>query len=414
MKVVGIIAEYNPFHNGHLYQIKYAKEKLHADAVIVVMSGDFVQRGEPAILDKYTRCEMAMKNGVDLVLQMPVVASTASAEIFAKTGIAMLISTGVVTDVVFGCEEENETVFIEVAKLLLSETDEFKEVLSESLKSGDSFAKARAQAVLKTYRGAYSKQQLETFLNGSNNILGIEYTKALLEKKAKVCIHPYKRYGISHDSLETSGKYASATLLRKSIITREDISHMVSEYVPTSCLRTIVQAVDEECYLEANDISLLLHERLLLSENLDSISDMHPDLKDRILKHKDAYISYTAFCDLVKTKNMNHSRIRRALIHLLLLIKDSDVDCLKECGYVPYLRVLGFRKNGAVLLKKIKKNCQTPLFVSPNEVVEAELDRPPLSLLKKDLYAADLYRVLLTQKTGRAFPTEFTRKFEPF
>lgn len=411
MRVVGIVAEYNPFHNGHLYQIKYAKEKLNADAVIVVMSGDFVQRGEPAILDKYTRSKMALMNGVDLVLQMPVTASTASAEIFAKTGIAMLLATGVVTNLVFGCEEENEMVFYEVAKLLLEESDEFKDALSESLKAGDSFAKARANAILKTYKGSYPKERLEAFLNGSNNILGIEYTKALLESGKDIPIHPLKRYGTHHDSLHPTEHFASATLLRKSIITKEDVSDMVSEYVPKNCLDGIFQAVDNGAILEANDISLLLHERLISGREENDIADLTKELWERILNLRNEFVSYTEFCDLLKTKNMNHSRIRRALIHLVLQIKGTDIESLKDCGYLPYVRVLGFNEAGARLLKDIKSNTKVPLFVSPSEITKS-LSGSSLILWKKDLYAADLYRVLLTTKTGHTFPTEFTYRFE--
>ena len=411
MRVVGIIAEYNPFHNGHLYQIKYAKEKLNADAVIVVMSGDFVQRGEPAILDKYLRCQMAVKNGADLVFQLPVCASTGSAEVFAKTGIAMLLATGMVTNLVFGCEEENETVFYEVAKMLLFESDEFKSVLSEALKAGDSFAKARAKAVLNTYKGSYSKERLEDFLNGPNNILGIEYTKALLESGKDIPIHPMKRYGTHHDSLHPANGFASATLLRKSIITHEDVSDMVSEYVPKNCLDLILKAVDSGCYLETDDVSVLLHERLISDGELFDIADISKELSDRIMNHRNEFVSYTTFCDLLKTKNMNHSRIRRALIHLVLRFREDDLWALKECHYLPYLRVLGFSQTGAGLLKEIKANTSVPLFASPSEIT-GKLSGHALSLWHKDVYAADLYRVMLTAKTGRIFPTEYTRKFE--
>lgn len=410
MKVVGIIAEYNPFHNGHLYQIKYAKEKLHADAVIVVMSGDFVQRGEPAILDKYTRCDMALKNGVDLVLQMPVVASTASAELFAQTGIGMLLSTGVVTDIIFGCEEANRELFVEIAKILLEESPRFKEVLSESLKSGASFAKARADAVCSIYKGQASKEKLEKFLNGANNILGIEYTKALLLSEKDVLLHPLKRMGSGHDSLETTAQYASATLLRKSMMTKKDVSYMVSPYIPANCLEQVVGLVEDNLFLGADDLSVLVHERLISKEKTENILDLGKELQDRILNLRNEFTTYTAFCDLVKTKNLNHSRIRRALVHMVLSITESDLTKLKETEFVPYIRVLGFGPTGATLLKSIKANTVKPLFVSFGEVAKA-MSGPSYDLLQKDLFAADVYRILLTQKTGKTFPTEYTRKF---
>ena len=410
MKVVGIIAEYNPFHNGHLYQIKYAKEELHADAVIVVMSGDFVQRGEPAILDKYTRCDMALKNGVDLVLQMPVVASTASAELFAQTGIGMLLSTGVVTDIIFGCEEANRELFVEIAKILLEESPGFKEVLSESLKSGASFAKARADAVCSVYKGQASKEKLEKFLNGANNILGIEYTKALLLSKKDVLLHPLKRMGIGHDSLESTAQYASATLLRKSMMTKKDVSYMVSPYIPANCLEQVVELVEDNHFLGADDLSILVHERLISKEKTENILDLSKELQDRIWNLRNEFTTYTAFCDLVKTKNLNHSRIRRALVHMVLSLTESDLMKLKETEFVPYIRVLGFGPIGATLLKSIKANTVKPLFVSFGEVAKA-MSGPSYDLLQKDLFAADVYRILLTQKTGKTFPTEYTRKF---
>ena len=410
MKVVGIIAEYNPFHNGHLYQIKYAKEELHADAVIVVMSGDFVQRGEPAILDKYTRCDMALKNGVDLVLQMPVVASTASAELFAQTGISMLLSTGVVTDIIFGCEEANRELFVEIAKILLEESPRFKEVLSESLKSGASFAKARADAVCFVYKGQASKEKLEEFLNGANNILGIEYTKALLLSEKDVLLHPLKRMGSGHDSLKSTAQYASATLLRKSMMTKKDVSYMVSPYIPANCLEQIVGLVEDNLFLGADDLSILVHERLISKEKTENILDLSKELQDRILNLRNEFTTYTAFCDLVKTKNLNHSRIRRALVHMVLSITESDLMKLKETEFVPYIRVLGFGPIGATLLKSIKANTVKPLFVSFGEVAKA-VSGPSYDLLQKDLFAADVYRILLTQKTGKTFPTEYTRKF---
>ena len=410
MKVVGIIAEYNPFHNGHLYQIKYAKEELRADAVIVVMSGDFVQRGEPAILDKYTRCDMALKNGVDLVLQMPVVASTASAELFAQTGIGMLLSTGVVTDIIFGCEEANRELFVEIAKILLEESPGFKEVLSESLKSGASFAKARADAVCSVYKGQASKEKLEKFLNGANNILGIEYTKALLLSKKDVLLHPLKRMGIGHDSLESTAQYASATLLRKSMMTKKDVSYMVSPYIPANCLEQVVGLVEDNHFLGADDLSILVHEWLISKEKTENILDLSKELQDRIWNLRNEFTTYTAFCDLVKTKNLNHSRIRRALVHMVLSLTESDLMKLKETEFVPYIRVLGFGPIGATLLKSIKANTVKPLFVSFGEVAKA-MSGPSYDLLQKDLFAADVYRILLTQKTGKTFPTEYTRKF---
>ena len=413
MKVVGIIAEYNPFHNGHYYQIEYARTVLKADAVIVVMSGNFVQRGEPALFDKYTRAHMALLNGADMVLEMPVIASTSSAELFAKCGINLLLSTGVVSDVIFGCEDESEQMFRGVARLLLEEPVRFKSTLDAELRSGESFAKARAKAILSAWENEDERIVLSHFLSSPNNILGIEYTKAILASQKKIQIHPLGRIGVSHDDLKFDGSYASATFLRQTL-TNEGASEMdIFSFVPKNCLDDIKIALKDKQWIAPDDISLLLHHKLLSKKDFSHYLDCSKDMSHKIINAIDSFIDFTRFCDLLKTKNLNHSRIRRVLTHIYLGIKDTDKTALENCNFAPYLHILGFTKRGAGLLNTIKNNPdQVPLFTSPMEAKEV-LNQDQKIILKRDLDAADDYRILLTYKTRKSYPTEFTRKFIP-
>ena len=413
MKIVGIIAEYNPFHNGHLYQINYAKEVLKADAVVVVMSGNFVQRGEPAIFDKYVRADMALKNGADLVIEMPTVGACASAEIFASFGIYTLIQLGIITDVIFGCEDESLPLFKGVGQLLIDEPKAFKDTLAAELRDGKPFAKARANALVSAWKNEEEKVVLSHFLSNPNNILGIEYTKAILQANSNINIVPLGRVGASHDDLKFSGTYASATYLRSTLLGEGASEYDVFSFVPTNCLDLITNAMKENTLISPDDCSILLHDALYKTNDYSEILDCTKELSNRILNERDNYISFSSFCDVLKTKNTNHSRIRRVLTHLYLNIKENALNAIKEENYAPYFHILGFTKRGSGLLSDIKKNSHsTPIFTSPNEVT-LELNENQQILFDIDLNAANVYRMLLINKSKMSHPTEFTRKFVP-
>ncbi len=412
MKVVGIIAEYNPFHNGHYYQIEYARTVLKADAVIVVMSGNFVQRGEPALLDKYTRAKSAIINGVDLIIELPVIAATGSAELFAECGINLLLSTGIVSDVIFGCEDESEELFTRVADLLNNESKEFKDVLDSELKKGNSYASARANAIQSVWENKEELPILSHFLSSPNNILGIEYTKAILKSSKRIGIHPLGRVGTSHDDLKFNGTYASATYIRHILRNAGASENDVFTFVPTNEIDIFKQALASNTIISPNDISLILHHKLLEGCNLSEVVDCNVEIQNRIENLLDEYDTYTNFCDLVKTKNINHSRVRRVLTHIYLNIKETQLRALKAENCAPYLHILGFSLKGGALLGQIKKASTLCLFTSPKEVKESLNDHQSI-VLKSDLFASDIYRSLMTAKTSKTYPTEYTRKFTP-
>ena len=429
MRIMGVVAEYNPFHNGHVYQIDHAKKDLIADGVVVVMSGNFVQRGEPAILDKYTRAKLAIDNGADLVLEMPVTASTASAEIFAETRVSTLLSTGVVTDIMFGCEDEDPELFRKVALYFLEEPYGFKQSLSRYLKAGVPFAKARADAIVENWDDPDERERLAGFMAAPNNILGIAYTRAVLARDLSIRLHPIHRHGVSHDDTTFSANFASASLLRRilfqdesmettrSFFSDRDKSHgingdSISMFIPENEVPVINTACGKNMLVSPDDISLLLHQALIYHRDLSDYMDCNEDISRRILNERNSFVSFTQFADLLKTKNINHSRIRRILTHLVLGLHHDDLALLRAESFSPYIRVLGFSDGGRSLLSEIKARSNVPIIVSPQEAEKSELwNSNKNRLLERDVYAADLYRTLLTQRLGEALPTEYTRKF---
>ncbi|MCR4673510.1 MAG: nucleotidyltransferase [Lachnospiraceae bacterium] len=410
MKTFGIIAEYNPFHNGHRYQINYAKEALGADNVVVVMSGDFVQRGEPALIDKYKRSNIAISEGADLIIELPTIAATSSAEIFAESGINLLLSTNIITDIVFGCEDESPELFLKIAKLLNEEPPLFKETLDKELRSGKSYAAAKTSALLSVWEEKEQLPIVSHFFNSPNNLLGIEYTRAILKRNPSVNIHPLTRVGSSHDDLKFNGSYASASFIRNTLLSPGATENDVFSFVPHEELHILKQSIEENTLISPNDVSFILHHKLLEQNDLSEILDCSNELSNRIKNELSSFLSFTQFCDILKTKNLTHSRIRRVLTHIYLNIKKSQLLTFKDVNYAPYLHVLGFSEKGSSLLKEIKKNSNNPLFTSPKDINKT-LNKNQIEILTSDLFAADVYRSIMTNKSGTTFPTEFTRKF---
>ncbi len=429
MGIMGVVAEYNPFHNGHVYQIEKAKNEFGAEGVVVVMSGDFVQRGEPAIIDKYARARLAIENGADLVIEMPVVASTASAEVFAETGVSLLLATGVVTDLMFGCEDEDPEMFIRVADFFLNEPHGFKDSLNKYLRSGIPFAKARANAIVDNWDIPVERERLSKFLEAPNNILGIAYTRSLLGRTSEVGLHPIHRRGVSHDAAIYSASFASASFIRrllmqdtsnesvKSFMDDSDRLHgingdSVAMFIPENEVPVLNTYCGKNMLVGPNDMSLILHQALLYHDDLSGYMDCNEDISRRILNELNEYVTFTQFADHLKTKNLNHSRIRRVLTHLVLRLHHSDLDLLKIEDYAPYLRVLAFSPGGRELLSEINSKSKIPVIVSPQEMKkDPKNSKDKEVLMSKDVYAADLYRAILTDRLKTTFPTEYTRKF---
>lgn len=408
MKVTGIIAEYNPFHNGHLYQLTEARKKTDADFIIVVMSGDFMQRGTPAIINKWERTRMALSGGADLVLELPCVFATASANVFALGGISLLARTGVVTDLCFGAETDSITDFLTLAKFLNEEPDFFKNALKDELKTGISFPAARSSALSAEASLPLSSEKL---LSSPNNILGIEYCKALFSLSSSIKPHIIKREGSGYNDREVNkqDRFASASAIRTVLLnpSKGRSSSDLSSFLPASSLDILKNSKNKQAFLSENDFSLLLHYQLLreMDFGFSSYSDVSKDLSNRIKNRISGFTSWSDFALSLKTKELTYTRINRALTHILLGITD-DKFLFAKSNLPLYLRILGFSKNASLLLSSIKHNSSIPL-ISKLADAKNSLSDASYDMLKADIFASDVYRTVKTAKTGQNDPNEF-------
>lgn len=409
MKTVGLITEYNPFHNGHAYHIEKAKMLTGADRVIVVMSGDFVQRGAPAVMPKHLRAESALLSGASLIIELPVCFATGSAEYFAQGSISLLNRLGCIDSICFGSECGNLHLLKEIAQILADEPIEYQAALKQALKEGASFPAARQEA-LNIYSDKYSE-----ILASPNNILGIEYLKALAKIHSKMEPFTIKRIGAGYHDMDIDGQFSSATAIRSDIYQLADVNSSseslplthIQTQVPSSCHELMKKNYQTRYPVKADDFSLLLKAKLL-SETAGSLShylDMSPELANRILRLRNDYLSFEQFCDLLKTKELTRSRISRSFIHVLLGITNDWLTAMKAPA--PYARILGFRRDHADLLGILKRTSDIPLITSPARAVLADT---AYQMLELDIYASDLYESVITDLYGTPFHNELTKQ----
>lgn len=419
MKVVGIIAEYNPFHKGHAYQIRYARETLGADYVVIAMSGDFVQRGAPALMPKHVRTEMALNGGADLVLELPVRVSTSSAEGFAAGGVNLLDGLGVVDTLCFGSECGDTEILMEIARILAEEPSGYRNFLQINLRGGMSFPLARSRALISylsetgasglSYRDGHflSPEQVDSVLSSPNNILGIEYCKALLRQNSKMAPHALQREGNGYHDTDLSDisekNFPSASGIRE-LFAADPASADFSGFIPKAALPGFLSCLNNGSYLTESALDLPLHYKLFLEtgETLHTYPELSDALIRRILKSRNRYEGFSQFADLLKTRDIARSAICRGLVRIFLDLKE------KTPGHIPYARVLGFRKASAPLLGQIKKNSSVPLLTKAADAT-AILDKDGAKLFEETCNASNLYEMLLCQKAGRTFVHEFRK-----
>lgn len=394
-RIAAIISEFNPLHLGHKYLLDFAKKNLRADRLIIIMSGCFTQRGIPACLDKYDRAKTAIECGADLCVELPVVAATSSAELFGKTGVSLALSLGA-TDIVFGAEDADARLFSDIASLLLDEPEAFKEELFASQKNGLSYPLSMKKALGKTIEDS-------SLLDSPNNMLGLMYVKAMRNKA--ISFHAVRRTGKGHAYKLIDHSGFSSSLSIRNALKENNIASALSQ-MPFESGSILEEKYNKRELVFEDDISDLLHLKLFENEDFTLFSDVTEDLSNRILSLRDEFLSFSGFAALLKSKNVTLSRVTRALIHILLDIKNEDVKALEKTGFSPYVHILAMKKGAAELLRNVK----VPLFASISEKKglspEAEI------LQKKDRLAYDIYRILLTKKTGRTFENESSRKFE--
>ena len=415
MRTVGIIAEYNPFHTGHAYHIAQAKKISGADYAMVIMSPDFVQRGTPAVFDKYTRTQMALQCGADLVIELPVCYASGSAEFFAEGAIALLNRIGVVDTLVFGAEHDDLALFQATADLLLEEPEAYSKMLKAFLKEGFTYPKARSEALIRTLESntfsciqndsGNTQSYLSSFLSSPNNILGIEYCKALKKTKSRIMPIPLLRFGSSYNSTSLDGVFCSASALREGIQREEDMEELLP-FIPVSCRPLFLDSLKRTVF--ADDILPFIVNKLLTEQSFSHILDISLDLSERIqnLRFPSIGKSFDELSESLKTKQVTKARINRALVHLLLDIRTDAVDSFRQKGTVFYAKVLGFSKNAVSLLHAIKENSDLPFLTKPAKA-DSLLQGAGLNMWKQDLYASHLYRSVVSCKYHVPFRTEW-------
>ncbi|TCK98319.1 putative nucleotidyltransferase [Natranaerovirga hydrolytica] len=412
MRVVGLIVEYNPFHNGHLYHLQQAKKITNADYVVAVMSGDFLQRGMPAIMDKWERTHMAIDNGVDLVIQLPTFFSTGSAEFFARGAIEILNRLGIVDTICFGSECGQVDLLKEIASVLVNEPPFFKESLMKHLGTGLSFPNARSKALV-DYFSFIQEDHLELIhvLNSPNNILGIEYIKSLIESKSTIMPYTFKRKVSGYHDKSMEQNIASATGIRH-FLNESNALQDLMHTVPKATYRIMNQYHNKKFPLFIDDFSSYLFYKLLNASPKDLMKyvDVSEGLEDRILNYSKECDCITTLIDRVKTKRFTYTRIQRALIHILLDIEQNDLDYYMSYNRMPYIKLLGFKKDSQRLLKSIKNNCDTPIVSNVNKGLQL-LTTPALKMINKDIYASNLYNLAVFNKFKYPLKNDQTQKF---
>lgn len=388
MNITGIIAEYNPFHQGHAFHLKEARRLTGADYVIVAMSGNYVQRGVPAMFDKYIRAEAALLNGADLVLELPPCVATGSAEHFASGAVQLLSGTGVVTDLCFGSECGDLMMLMHPAQILSWEPEPYRQFLKKMLRLGKPYPEARTRALLQ-----YDSSLSPELLHMPNNLLGIEYLKALLKYRLSIRPHTLCRTGAAyHETRLKDRTAASASGIREALMEHHGMFiPVIQEQLPSFGL---YKDYDGRNPITENAFSLLLLERLQRDpeERLESYFGVTEELSNRIRNCLDAYTSFSQFTDLIKTRNLTRTSVSRALLHILLNLTESEPPCC--------LRVLGFRKDARSLLKIICDQGMLPLVTSPAD------ERLP----KNWLYGDRLYESVRSLLHHQPFQNECRRK----
>lgn len=384
MNICGIVCEYNPFHNGHLYQINETR-KSGADAVVCVMSGNFVQRGDFAIMQKYARAEAAAYCGADVVIELPLPYALSSAERFAYGAVSILERLGIVTSISFGAECDTLSDLSELARLLTS--DEVEAEILDEYSSGISYAAARENVISK------KNSRFAEILRSPNNILAIEYLKALLRLSSEISPVPVKRFAVQHDSDAENGSFASASYIRKCLLSDKDVSGLIPAEV--------LEIYKEECVrghapmnIDSASSAILSALKRLTADDFMKYSDVSQGLHNRLY---DAVLTSASLDDAImaaKTKRYAHSRIRRIFLNAFL-----DIDSSLANSPVPYARVLAFTERGREILKAAKKVSDIPLITKP-AAIKFE-SKEAIDLLALERRADDIYSLFMETPTNQ-------------
>lgn len=380
-KILGIVCEYNPFHNGHLYQLQESKEILNCDYSVAIMSGNFTQRGEPSICDKWNRSRMALEAGIDLVIELPTIYAISSSENFAYGAIGILNSLNIIDYISFGSEIGLIKPLEDIANILYKEPKEYKEELVKSLNMGKSFANSRQIALEKVYKNA-------DILKSSNNILGIEYIKALYKLNSNIIPFTLKRKAVEHLSTTPSNSFASASYIRNKIY-ENDFENIQSFLPKTSfdILNDLTKKRQVVSTLTAFEKEIIFILRNLSLEQIENIPDVSEGLEFLIKDASNKTNKLEELINMIKSKRYTYTRIQRILLYCLLGITKQDMEYSKDINN-SYIRILAMNKNGEKLLKEIINSTNLPVITSVKKALSNNFNN---KLLFTDIKATNIY-----------------------
>ncbi|MDO4543549.1 MAG: nucleotidyltransferase family protein [Clostridia bacterium] len=391
MRVVGVVAEYNPLHNGHIYHLEEAKRRTGAAYCIVVMSGNFVQRGEPACTDKFTRAEWALQAGADLVIELPSVFANASAEKFAEGAVSLLAETGVVTDLAFGCELSDLDALYQLANILSNETPAFKQTLALHLKQGKSYPRARYDALFEL---GLNPNLLHELIK-PNNILAIEYLRCLSLIAPSIEPCPIQRVQNAYNETSLTGDISSATAIRAAF---RDNDPNVMEALPlfvSGALR-----FDSQFPITIDDISpmLLYKLRHMSADEVYELPDVSEGLEQVFLRAAASCFDAESFFSAVKSKRYTLARCKRIGMSALLGITDRLAYEMRNTEN-HYMRILGLRRSARSLLSAIVSISNVPIIMRNSDVLNCS----PIAQesLKIDAFSTDILAYALKKELHR-------------
>ena len=388
--VLGIIAEYNPFHNGHLYHLENSKKLTGCDFSIAVIGGNFTQRGSTSIINKWEKTKMALLSGIDLVIELPVIYSISSAENFADGAIKILNSLGIVDYISFGSETADINILKNIANVLYFEPNEYKNILSHELKKGLSFPKARENSLLMYLNDI---RKYSGILSSPNNILGIEYLKALKKYNSKINPICVKRVESEYNSTDFSDDIASATAIRSLI--KNKSFEIIKTLLPSNTYSILLDNIRNGHIVE--DLNIFEKEiiyvlRKMSIEEISNLPDVSEGLEFAIKDAANSCNSIIELLSIIKSKRYTSTRIQRILLYALLGITKKDMEISKST--LPYVRILGFNANGAKLVSEISKNNpKLNIITSVKKFVDSNKNKNLRQMLDKDIFATNVYTI---------------------
>ena len=387
-RVLGIIAEYNPFHNGHLYHIAKSKQETGAQYVIAVISGNFVQRGNTSIINKWTKARMALLNGADLVIELPTIYSISSAENFAEGAIKILNSLGVVDTLSFGMEANDISTLNNIANVLYNEPKEYVTMLSHELSKGNSYPKARENALLLYLNDI---KRYANVLSGSNNILGIEYLKALRKTKSTITPVGIKREKVLYNDKYIVDEFASATAIRKMLMTKE--LNDISKVMPRNSYLLLGEELKKGHYvidIARFEKEIIYTLRKMSVQDIAKLPDVSEGLENSLKNAADSCNTLKDFINIVKTKRFTQTRIQRILLYCLLGITKKQMETSRKV--IPYARVLGFNNKGKELISEMMKlNPKLNIVTSVKKYIDTVANKNLKEMLDIDILATNIY-----------------------